>query len=179
MLFLALVGGCAALRVLITVPNVAPMVALSLFAGFVFTRRGFALAAPISAMLISDLWLGSYDWRLMGVVYLTLTIPTCFGGLLRSSFHRRMGWQAGFIVAGTGLASSLLFFVGSNLGAWLFLGIYERTWSDLTLCFVQAAPFFRYTIAGDIFFAAAMFGSYALATLPMGQSEAATQSVKH
>jgi hypothetical protein len=45
----------------------------------------------------------------------------------------------------------------------MWYGIYEHTFAGMLHCYVQAIPFFRYTLAGDLFFAVALFGSYAVA----------------
>jgi len=38
-----------------------------------------ALAVPLAAMLLSDLVLGAYDWRVMSVVYASLAFPAVLG----------------------------------------------------------------------------------------------------
>ncbi len=61
------------------------------------------------------------------------------------------------------MASSILFFLVTNLGVWLWFGTYGPGFDGLWHCYVAAIPFFRYTLAGDMFFATVLFGSYALA----------------
>ena len=46
---------------------------------------------------------------------------------------------------------------------WLFSGIYPRTCAGLAACYVAAIPFFQNTVAGDLFYAALLFGGFALA----------------
>ena len=38
--------------------------------------------------------------------------------------------------------------------------MYAPTWSGLVECYVLAIPFFRNTVAGDLFFVAVMFAAY-------------------
>ena len=61
------------------------------------------------------------------------------------------------------LAMSLLFFLTTNLGVWLWFNTYERSVAGLLQCYVQALPFFRYTLSGDLIFACLLFGSHAFA----------------
>ena len=46
---------------------------------------------------------------------------------------------------------------------WLSSGIYPRTFAGLEACYVAAIPFFQNTVAGDLFYAALLFGGFGLA----------------
>jgi hypothetical protein len=61
------------------------------------------------------------------------------------------------------LASSILFFVMTNFGMWLFSGFYPRTLAGLEACYIAAIPFFQNTLAGDLFFTTLLFGGFAIA----------------
>jgi hypothetical protein len=54
-----------------------------------------------------------------------------------------------------------LFFVITNFGVWI--AWYPRTLDGLVMCYIKAIPFLRNTMAGNIVFAAVLFGSYELA----------------
>ena len=60
------------------------------------------------------------------------------------------------------LASSVLFFVLTNLGVWATSGLYPRTMIGLVTCYAAALPFFRNTLAGDAIYALTLFGGFAL-----------------
>jgi hypothetical protein len=45
---------------------------------------------------------------------------------------------------------------------WLFSGFYPLTGAGLTACYAAAIPFFQNTVAGDLFYAALLFGGFAL-----------------
>jgi hypothetical protein len=60
------------------------------------------------------------------------------------------------------VAGSVSFFVITNFGMWLFSGFYPATLSGLAACYVAAIPFFQNSVAGDLFYAAALFGGFAL-----------------
>src|SRR6476620_9201713 len=74
-LAMSLVGLDIVARVAPHAPNVTPIAASAVFAGMVLRSRALALAVPISALSLSDLVVGSYDWRIMGVVYAALALP--------------------------------------------------------------------------------------------------------
>ena len=92
--FVALVAVGVAARVgLQDVPNFAPVAALALFAGYYFSRRAVACAAPLLVMLVSDSWIdaGGYPLPLMLTVYGLLALPVLFGRPVR----RRLAFDHG------------------------------------------------------------------------------------
>ena len=68
-------------------------------------------------------------------------------------------------VGGAAFLSSVLFFVVTNFGMWLFSGFYPRTLGGLEACYVAAIPFFQNTVAGDLFYATLLFGGFRVAEL--------------
>ena len=104
-------------------------------------------------LLLSDLFLGFYHG--MAFVYGTVALVVMIGWWLSS--RRTPLW-----IGAAAFASSVLFFVLTNFGMWLFSGFYPRTVSGLEACYVAAIPFFQNTLAGDLFYAAVLFGGFAL-----------------
>ena len=153
-LFAAILGA-AVLRLVPHPPNFTPIGAMALFSGAYLGRRGaIALVAPLGALLLSDLVLGFY--RGMPTVYFSVALIVLLGGMaLKRVSPIRVGAAA--------IASSVLFFVITNLGMWLFSGIYPRTLAGFEACYVAAIPFFQNTLAGDLFFTGLLFGAFALA----------------
>lgn len=143
-------------------PNFTPVAAAALFAGWCFASRGRAWVGsvvPVAAMLISDLFVGFYEWPVMLTVYAALAAPALLGRRLADGCSSLGG--AGR-VAGASLASSVLFFVSTNFAVWAWSGWYERTAPELAAAFIAALPFFKYTLAGDLVWSAAFFGAFAL-----------------
>jgi hypothetical protein len=136
-------------------PNFTPVAATALFAASVLRVRALALLVPFAAMALSDLMLGFYDWRVMGVVYIAIALPA-LAGLL----PRRV--RAPGVVA-IMLSSSLTFFATTNFAVWAFSGMYAPDISGLIKCYIAALPFLQNTIVGDAFWATALFGGYWLA----------------
>ncbi len=136
-------------------PNVTPIAACALFAGFFFSRAAWAMLIPLTALIVSDLVLGSYGLPVMLAVYAALTLPV----LLRVFLKNR---PSAVRVGLCSLGMSAFFFLTTNLAVWAFSGMYVKTIGGLGQCFAAAVPFFRYTVIGDLCWSGAIFGAYAL-----------------
>lgn len=154
-LILVLVG--ASYRFFPHPPNFAPIAAISLFSGFYF-RRYFILI-PIFIMLISDWFIGFYDWKLMAVVYSSFILVSFIGVLMRKK-------RSVLILIGSSLAGSVLFYVLTNLAVWAFSPWYSHNFQGLSECYLVAVPFFKNTLAGDLFYSSVIFGCYELLAQP-------------
>jgi hypothetical protein len=151
LLALFLIGLDVAARLLLHVPNVSPVAASALFAGMMLRRRSLALAVPLAAMLIGDAVTGFYDWRVMAVVYAALALPAVIGILGRR-------FRLSRVVVPAMLSCSLIFFAATNFAVWAFSGMYSLDMAGLIQCYTLALPFLKYTVAGDLFWAAVLFG---------------------
>ncbi|MDQ7819730.1 MAG: DUF6580 family putative transport protein [Armatimonadota bacterium] len=150
---LGLVLAAAASRLLPHPPNVTPVAALALFGGAHFGRLWQACAVPLGAMLLSDLVIGLH--ALIPFVYGSLALAVLIGIWV----GRRL--TPGRVAAGA-VGSSVLFFLVTNFGVWAQGALYPRTADGLLAAYVAALPFFRNTVAGDLFYAAVLFGGFAL-----------------
>lgn len=148
-------------------PNFTPVAAAALFAGFFFRRGWTALAVPLLVMAVSDaLYFGFYDARLMLVVYAALAAPVAASLFLKNS-------PSPLRIGGAALLMSVAFFLSTNFAVWMYSGMYAPTFAGLVACYAAALPFFKYTLAGDLFWTTAIFGSWFLVTrsvLPMRQA---------
>jgi hypothetical protein len=160
LLALALVALGVAGRYLDHAPNFTPAASIALFAGFAFPSRKAAVAVMLAIMLVSDSLLGFYEPLVMAAVYGTLLLPLAFRGWLR----REGSDQARFgRVTVAAVASSLAFFAVTNLAVWREW--YEASWSGLATCYINALPFLKYTMAGDLAWSFGLFGAYAAAMM--------------
>ncbi len=149
----ALIIGAGLLRLVPHPPNFAPIAAMALFAGAYFGNARLAFLVPLAAMLLSDLVLGFHSGIL--VVYVCMAIAVVIGMQLRG----RIGAASVGLAA---LASAVVFFVVTNFGVWATSGMYPISFEGLVACYVAAIPFFHNTLLGDFFFAAVLFGGFAL-----------------
>lgn len=151
-LTLILIG--VSLRIIPHVPNFTPIAAIALFGGVYFSKR-IALLLPIGAMLISDIFIGYYEPKLMISVYGSFLLCTILGFWLK----KHKGW---YTVGGSAILSSVLFFLITNFAVWSFAPWYAKTLSGIIQCYLMALPFFRNTLLGDLFYTTVFFGSYEL-----------------
>lgn len=165
-----------AARLLYHAPNFVPIGALALWAGVYLPKR-YGILLPIGAMLISDYFIGFYDWRLMAVVYASFALITPIGWLISKNeaprlYPARRGglfknwWCGGKSASNILLASlsgSVIFFITTNFTVWYFSEWYPHTPQGLMLSYTMAIPFFRNSLLGDLFYNASFFGVYELA----------------
>jgi len=72
----------------------------------------------------------------------------------------RLGAKTKFVpVVGAALASSVSFYLITNLAAWASLDMYPKNLSGIMMSYVAALPFFRNALAGDLIFTLAMFAT--------------------
>jgi hypothetical protein len=64
------------------------------------------------------------------------------------------------VVAGA-LASSLVFFISTNVAHWLLTADYPRTPAGLATCFMAALPFYRWMPVGDVAWSLVVFAGLA------------------
>jgi hypothetical protein len=151
-LFAAILAA-AALRLVPHPPNFAPIGAMALFSGAYLPRRPLSFVAPLVALFLSDLAIGFYHG--MATVYVATALIVLLGWwVAKSRTPLRIGAAA--------VASSLLFYLITNLGVWAFSGMYPLTPAGLAACYIAAIPFFQNTVAGDLFFTGLLFGGFAL-----------------
>jgi hypothetical protein len=78
---------------------------------------------------------------------------------LGRQIQKQKSWTT---VALAALASSLFFYFVTNFAVWAFGPLYPRTGAGLIACYTAAIPFFRNSLAGDLFYTATLFGGFAL-----------------
>jgi Family of unknown function (DUF6580) len=126
--------------------NFTPVAAALLYFGARASRR--QLWVPLVLLIASDLVLDKYVYNYPFSWDLFLT----------------WSWYAAVLGLGTLLSKNakplriVSFFLISNFGVWAATNMYPKTVSGLMACYVAAVPFFRPTLAGDLLYAAVMFG---------------------
>ena len=132
-------------------PNFAPIAAMALFGGAYFSKKWAAFIVPITAMFITDLFLGFHET--MWAVYLSFVLIVVIGMLMLKEKKVSNVFFASVI-------SSVSFFVITNFGIWLSTLYYEKTGAGLAMCYTAAIPFFHQTLLSDLFFVAILFGLF-------------------
>lgn len=135
-------------------PNFTPLAAISLFSGFYF-RKSWALFLPVLILLFSDVFIGFYEWKILASVYGSFILIGLMGMLIDKKIFALK-------IALGSIVGSFLFFIITNFAVWHFSNWYPYDRQGLIYCFYRAIPFFRNTLAGDLFFNGAIFGCYEL-----------------
>jgi hypothetical protein len=145
-----------------------PTAAAAVFAGRYFRRWAIAALVPVTILAISDTILASYgSMGVMIATYGAMVIPVFLGKLLvnvRGTMIAVWRWTA------CGILPAILFFLITNFAVWAFEGPYAPTMAGLLQCYAAAIPFFRWMLAGDIFYLAILFGCGAAAGIWTTQS---------
>jgi hypothetical protein len=149
LIFLLIAFG-AVFRVIPHPANFAPIAALGMFSGIYLGRRA-AFVIPLLSMLISDYFIGFDSIEMRLAVYGSLTASVGIGYLVKRKL------SSGRLVLGS-LAGSTLFYLVTNLVFLYPAQMYERTVQGQMLSYINALPFFRNTIAGDLFYSLLLVG---------------------
>jgi len=128
-------------------PNFTPIGAMALWSGLYLPKR-FAFLTAISAMLISDAFIGCYSFPIMTSVYLGWLIMTLLGSMSKNKLHAIISILAG----------SITFFLITNFAVWLFGSLYPQTFSGLLTSYINALPFFRNSLLANIIYGTALIG---------------------
>jgi hypothetical protein len=139
--------------------NVSVITALGIFAA-VYLPRKQAIAIPLAARFISDIFLGFFSWPLMLAVYGAHLVGIVFGlWIKRSKENSASRWMR---ILGAGFGSAMVFFLVTNF-VMFYPAFYPQNFSGLVSSYVNGLPFLRGTLIGDVGYSIALFGSFQLA----------------
>ncbi|GJM31993.1 MAG: hypothetical protein DHS20C18_09940 [Saprospiraceae bacterium] len=143
---------------------------MALFGAAHFSRKYLSILIPLAAMWVSDLLLNNlvyaslypdfysgFSWFGNLWVYASFVLIAGLGFLLLKKVNLQN-------LLGASLLASIAFFLITNFGAWAINPMYPKTAAGLSAAYISGIPFFWNTMAGDLFFTAVLFGSYALIT---------------
>ena len=136
--------------------NLTPMAGVAIAAGAVFPHPAVAASVPLAALAISNLALPAYGSVAMAVVVFAASAwPVLLGA--RVGVSGRWSRASCLVAASSALASSLVFFLSTNLAHWWLTSDYPHTVSGLLACFTAALPFYRWMPLGDVVWTGVLF----------------------
>lgn len=160
-LVISLLIFAAAISRLIPHPmNFAPLGAMALFGSAYLGRKGLGLLVTMGSWMLADLLLNNFVYTSERAGFVLFTEGSFFiyssialifilgSQVLKSVTVPRM-------LVGS-LGASVIFFVLSNFGVWV-QGYYPMNAGGLLACYAAAIPFFKFTIAGDLFYSGVLF----------------------
>ena len=137
--------------------NVTPLAALAL-CGAAYLPRRIAFPLPLAMLFVSDVVLNVFHYHqpILTVEilprYLALALIAALGFSLRG--HARLG-----TLLAASCAGSLLFYIITNTGSWLYEPGYAKTFAGWLQALTIGLPgypptwwFYRHTLLGDLFF---------------------------
>lgn len=136
-------------RILPHPPNFTAINTIALGAVCSFHSLSFSFFTVFLSMFFSDFFLGFHSTLVS--VYFSIACIVVMGRWL--SYNTTWFRIPLFLVA-----SSLLFFIITNFGAWLADDFYPMTLAGLGYCYLAALPFLPSQILGDLAYGFAVFG---------------------
>jgi hypothetical protein len=149
----AIIFTLALFRLLPHWPNVSPVAAMALFGGAYFADKRMAFIVPFVALFLSDLFLGLHNSMIF--VYAGFALTVLIGFMLKGKITLT---NTAFAV----IASSVLFFLLTNFGAWLTSPLYVKSMEGLLQAYIAGIPFFQSSLLGNTVYAAVIFGGFHL-----------------
>lgn len=155
-----------AYRLIPNVPNFSPVLAIFLFAGVSMKKNWKILLGVFGLYLFSDFILNNtilsvYYPENEGIIWFSkYMIFTCISYVLVFGLGQLFGNRNSILnVIGLSITSSILFFVITNAGAWIFdpFNLYPNNISGLFASLVAGIPFFQTSILADLCFVSIFF----------------------
>jgi hypothetical protein len=142
-------------------PNWTILGAVMVFSALRFGPFSNAAFIALVSIFLSDvaICLRDFGWQSLDV-------------FAENFFYQGIAWNYFAILLSVGLssalkqkpwilnatASSLLFFALSNFGTWLSTDLYTKDWSGLGACLMAGIPYYKWSLASDLFFLATLMG---------------------
>ena len=159
--------------------NFTPLAAMALFGVYYMKNKWFAFLLPLLAIIFSDVLVNLFvqnEHTGVWEYFLNPTAYVVYGSLmLVGSLGLLMKNTKATSIMGFSILGSLIFYLVTNTAAWVtdFGNLYSNDLSGLIQSLWAGIPFYNNEItgsfflnqlAGDLFFNALLFGSYALAS---------------
>lgn len=142
--------------------NFTPLAAATALGAFYFRSLLPAMLLPLAILSVANVRLSAHDSQWVAVsVYLMSLAPVAFGRMARNS----SGWRRAACWGFCGFVPATLFFVVTNFAVWASKSLYAPTLAGLRDCYINAIPFYRTMLAGDICYVALMVACLAVARM--------------
>ena len=141
------------LRLFIPIPNFSPIGAIALTGGFILGKNKWSYLLPMCGLLLSDLVLGmasqiNFDYLFslsFVMVYVAFAITILLG-----IYAKNRNSNSGLGLLPFAVLSSVMFFLITNFGAWLYDPIYVKDLSGLISSYIAGLAFYKQAIFGNM-----------------------------
>lgn len=119
--------------------NFTPVFAIGLFSFTIFKKNALSFLIPLVGMLFTDAIIGFYQnvWA----VYLSMVLAIVLSNLIQTEKKK-------LTILTRSLTAPTIFFVLSNLS--VFFVWYPYTWQGFVQCYVNAIPFYGYSVVSTL-----------------------------
>ena len=158
-------------RLFTFLPNFSAVEALALFGGAYIAMRYVAIFIPLIALFVSDLIINNTIARPFfpdheGIVifseYMIWNTAAIIAIVLFGRyFLKKINLLRGIMGL---LGATSIFWIITNIGAWLSSGLFPLTFGGMMENFAFALPFLKNSLLGNLVFGTILFGSYELLT---------------
>lgn len=143
----------AALRLIIPIPNFSPIGAIALTGGLVLGKRKLTYLLPFAGLFASDLLLSFLSKanseylfsNSFAIVYIAFGI-TIFMGILAN----RKNIVNPIATIPYAIAASVIFFLLTNFGSWIYDSIYTKDINGLITCYLAGLAFYKQDFFGNM-----------------------------
>lgn len=132
--------------------NFTALTAVALFGGAMLPKR-WSVVVPVLAMILSDLFIGVSS--ISFVVWFSFALVALVGHYIKTRAS-----VTNVVMAS--LAGSTIFYLVTNFAVWTEGRMYGMNLGGLIQCYINALPFFRNMLVGDLIYSGLLFGLYAL-----------------
>jgi hypothetical protein len=130
--------------------NFTAVYALAIFAGSQFNNKFLALAMPLAAMALSDLFIGN---GFSPIVYGGFIAIVLCGMMIRNHVN----------VTNVGLASvagAVIFYLITNFAFFYPVTLYPHDMNGIITSYIMALPFLRNALIADLIYIPLLFGAF-------------------
>lgn len=143
-------------------PNFTAVGAVALFGGAMFKDSYKAFLIPLVTLFVSDLIINNviYAAYYEGFQWFTMGAPFIYLGFILTVIIGRMGIKEFKIlpIAGGAIASTLVFFLLTNFGAWTNSpALYPRTFAGVLEAYAAGLPFILSQLVSTVAYGAILF----------------------
>lgn len=139
-----------------------------MFGCMVFPRRWHAAAVVALGMAVGDFLIGFYERGVMLTVYVSMMMPLVA--------HRFLVPFSAIRLAGVALLSGVGFYLTTNAAVWFFTNAYPSTAGGLVASYLAGLPFLKWTILGNLCYAAILFAGYEFLRRRVGEGPEALRA---
>jgi hypothetical protein len=152
---------------MLTIYNFSPIAAVALFSGALFGRKYIAFIFPLVVQFVSDILVNTYVYNMPNPFeyffkWEALFVYPCYIAIALLGMWVGTNGKYARVPVGA-LASTALFFIVTNFGAWLSEPMYTKDFAGLVSSYTLALPFVKNSFIGDALFSAFFFGAFYVA----------------